>query len=144
MGDLIRNLSKQLEQEEGRIKHAYQDHLGYWTIGVGRLIDRRRGGGLSDEEIDFLLANDIAKVEREVLKKLPWARNLKPARLGVLLAMAFQMGVAGLLGFRNTLKMIEAGEYDKAAGGMLNSKWARQTPARAERLATQMRTGEWA
>lgn len=144
MGDLIRNLSKQLEQEEGRIKHAYQDHLGYWTIGVGRLIDRRRGGGLSDEEIDFLLANDIAKVEREVLKKLPWARNLKPARLGVLLAMAFQMGVDGLLGFKNTLKMIEAGEYDKAAGGMLNSKWARQTPARAERLATQMRTGEWA
>lgn len=143
MGDLIRNLSKQLEQEEGRIKHAYQDHLGYWTIGIGRLIDRRRGGGLSDEEIDFLLANDIAKVEREVLKKLPWAKNLKPARLGVLLAMAFQMGVAGLLGFRNTLKMIEAGEYDKAADGMLNSKWAKQTPARAERLATQMRTGEW-
>lgn len=143
MGDLIRNLSKQLEQEEGRVKHAYQDHLGYWTIGIGRLIDRRRGGGLSDEEIDFLLANDIAKVEREVLKKLPWAKNLKPARLGVLLAMAFQMGVAGLLGFRNTLKMIEAGEYDKAADGMLNSKWAKQTPARAERLATQMRTGEW-
>jgi lysozyme len=53
------SLRRMLEDEEGRVPHAYPDSLGYWTIGVGRLIDRRKGGGLSDDEIDYLLANDI-------------------------------------------------------------------------------------
>ena len=44
-----------LRRDEGRVRHAYQDHLGYWTIGVGRLIDQRKGGGLSEDEIDYLL-----------------------------------------------------------------------------------------
>ena len=57
--------------------------------------------------------------------------------------MAFQMGVDGLLGFKNTLAMIQAGKYTEAANGMMNSKWAKQTPSRAQRHAEQMRTGKW-
>jgi len=143
MHELYEELTKQMEREEGRVKHAYQDHLGFWTIGVGRLIDKRKGGGLSDKEIDFLLANDIEEKLTEVLRKLPWAKQLSPARLGVLVAMAFQMGVDGLLKFKNTLKMIEAGNYKGGAVGMLGSLWAKQTPARAKRMAKQMETGIW-
>lgn len=124
--------------------HAYQDHLGYWTIGIGRLIDKRKGGGISQAEAAMLLANDIARVMADVRRRLPWFDRLDPARQGVLLNMAFQMGVDGLMGFRNTLAMIERGDYDGAATGMLNSLWGReQTPARAARLAVQMRTGVW-
>lgn len=131
-----------LKKEEGVVKHAYQDHLGYWTIGVGRLIDKRKGGGLSDEEIDYLLNNDIEKKIAEVRKALPWFDNLTSNRKAVLVAMAFQMGTKGLLGFKNTLKMIEAGDYEKAAKGMLNSKWAKSdSPARAKRTAELMRRG---
>lgn len=131
-----------LTREEGKVKHAYQDSKGYWTIGVGRLIDKRKGGGLSDEEIDYLLNNDVEKKIAEVRKALPWFDNLTSNRKAVLVAMAFQMGTAGLLGFKNTLKMIENGEYEKAAKGMLNSKWAKDdSPARAQRTAELMRRG---
>lgn len=137
------NLIAQLRQEEGSVPYAYQDHLGYWTIGVGRLIDRRKGGGLSPDEIDYLLSNDVAKYSREVFAALPWARDLDEPRQAVLIGMAFQMGTAGLLGFKNTLAMVKAGRYTEAATGMLNSKWAQQTPGRAARMSRQMETGEW-
>ena len=136
-------LKKQLTRDEGVVEHAYQDHLGFWTIGVGRLIDKRKGGHLRAKEIDFLLENDIADRIAALTAKLPWFTKLDEARQGVLLNMSFQMGVQGLLGFKNTLKMVETGQYENAANGMLQSLWARQTPERAKRLSQQMRTGIW-
>jgi len=137
------NLAQMLEAEEGRVAHAYQDHLGYLTIGVGRLIDRRKGGRLTDPEIDYLLANDIAEKTAEVLKALPWLMQLDEARRAVILGMAFQMGTAGLLGFKNTLELVRTGDYKAAGRGMLQSRWAEQTPTRARRMAQQMETGLW-
>lgn len=142
MSDVQRTI-EMLRREEGDVLSAYQDHLGYWTIGVGRLIDKRKGGGITKEESAYLLANDVARVSAQVDAALPWASGLNDARYAVLVGMAFQMGIAGLLGFKNTLAMIGRGDYSGAAAGMLASKWARQTPARAERMAQQMRTGEW-
>lgn len=140
---MIPELVRQLKGDEGEVLHAYQDHLGFWTIGVGRLIDKRKGGGLRPFESDYLLRNDIEDRINDVGKRLPWFQELDDARRGVLLNMAFQMGTEGLLGFKNTLEMVRRGEYEKAAEGMLNSKWAEQTPERAKRMADQMRTGVW-
>lgn len=146
---LVDSLYIQLYRDEGEVLHAYQDSLGYWTIGVGRLIDKRKGGGITAEESKHLFDNDVRKVQEQVYAALPWARQLDEARQGVLLNMCFQMGLGskekgtGLLGFKNTLAMIERGDYESAAQGMMNSLWAKQTPNRAERLAEQMRTGEW-
>lgn len=136
-------LTQQLRRDEGEVLHAYQDHLGYWTIGIGRLIDQRKGGGISAEESAFLLANDINVRIAALRQKLDWFDDLDEARQGVLVNMAFQMGVDGLLAFRNTLAMVKAGDYAGAASGMLQSVWAQQTPERAKRLSDQMRTGEW-
>ena len=123
---------------------VYQDSLGYWTIGVGRLVDgRKRGAGLRDSEITFMLHNDIDDRIEALGRKIPWFLNLDAGRQGVLLNMSFQMGVDGLLGFANTLKLAEDGKYEQASFAMLQSQWARQTPARAKRLSEQMRTGLW-
>lgn len=65
------------------------------------------------------------------------------ARRDILYSMAYQMGVAGLADFTNTLGMITSGDFAGAAGGMLNSLWARQTPDRALRHAEVMRTGTY-
>jgi lysozyme len=137
------DLKQQLIREEGAESCAYQDSLGFWTIGVGRLIDSRRGGGLSPDEIEMLLENDIKRNYEAVLKALPWMEKLSEPRQAVLIEMAFQMGVSGLLQFKRTLGSIEDGQYGEAAVEMLESKWAKQTPKRAYRMALQMETGEW-
>lgn len=137
-------LTRQLKGDEGVKAQAYQDHLGFWTIGVGRLIDARKAGsGLRPEEITFLLNNDIDDRINQLGRRLPWFLDLDPARQGVLLNMSFQLGVDGLLGFKNTLKLVERGDYAQAADNMLLSKWATQTPERACRMAEQMRSGQW-
>ena len=137
------DLKSQLLREEGSESCAYQDSLGYWTIGVGRLIDSRKGGGLSNDEIDFLLENDIKAKTREVLLALPWMPRLSEPRQAVLIGMAFQMGIGGLLKFKRMLGSIEDGQYVEAAEEMVKSRWAMQTPKRAYRMAQQMETGEW-
>lgn len=134
-------LEKELAFEEGNVPYAYQDHLGYWTIGVGFLIDKRKGGKLYPEEIAFIFSNRINKIASELSAKIPWFNRLDEVRQRILIQMAYQMGVKGLLGFKNTLAMIAAGQYDRAADGMLQSLWARQTPDRAKRLSEMMRTG---
>ena len=137
------DLKSQLLRDEGVVRHAYEDSLGFTTIGVGRLIDFRRGGGLRDGEIDFLLGNDIEEKTAQVLAALPWASKLSETRRAVLINMAFQLGINGLLKFKRALGSIEDGQYSEAAMEMLDSTWAKQTPARAMRLATQMETDQW-
>lgn len=136
-------LIKQLRRDEGEVLYAYQDSLSYITIGVGRLVDKRKGGGITPEESAYLLNNDIDRKTAEVFKALPWAAKLDDARRAVLVNMAFQLGTAGLLGFKNTLAMVQRGDYAGAAAGMLQSKWSQQTPERAKRLSEQMRLGVW-
>ena len=141
---MIEQLTAQLRRDEGVKATAYKDTLGFDTIGVGRLIDSRKpGAGLRPDEIDYLLRNDIADRVQALTKALPWFDRLDEARRGVLINMAFQLGNSGLLGFKSTLALVAAGKYAEAAKQMLKSKWATQTPARAKRLAEQMKTGEW-
>jgi lysozyme len=138
-------LERQLLGDEGKRACVYQDHLGYWTIGIGRLVDERvKGAGLRDKEISFLFNNDMQERTVALTERLPWFATLDAARQGVLVNMSFQMGVDGLLAFGKTLSFVKQGAYSMAADQMLKSLWARaQTPKRAERLAAQMRTGVW-
>lgn len=137
------NLIDQLKREEGVRTAAYQDHLGFWTIGVGRLIDARKGGGLSEDEIDYLLANDVKRCTAALRARLPWFDGLNEPRQAVLVGMAFQMGVDGLMSFKQTLAAVRDEHYADAGVRMLQSLWAKQTPERARRMARQMETGEW-
>lgn len=137
------NIIEQLRRDEGEVLHVYQDTLGYWTIGVGRLVDKRKGGGISRDEAGYMLNNDVNRVTEELSRRLPWFVDLNEARRGALVNMAFQMGVDGLLGFRNSLELIRTGRWDEAKRNLLLSRWAQQTPQRAERVAEQMRTGQW-
>lgn len=136
-------LTRQLRGDEGEKLYAYTDSLGYLTLGVGRLVDPRKGGGITAEESAYLLANDIAAKTKELTARLPWLYLLDPVRQGAMLNMAFQLGVDGLLGFRNSLELMRTGQFSLAADNFLKSKWAQQTPKRARRVTDQIRTGAW-
>lgn len=143
MTELSEKLRAQITRDEGKVSHAYQDSLGYWTIGVGHLIDERKGGSLPEFIVDTLLSHDIEKHQRELIAALPWFIELDPVRQAVLVNMAFNLGTVGLLKFANTLRAIRDGSYSGAAMHMLDSAWAQQVGIRAQRLATQMETGVW-
>ena len=140
---MISNIRDLLSLHEGRVTHAYQDSLGYWTIGVGHLIDKRKGGKLPEHIIDALLDYDIKKHADELFAALPWAKTLDEVRQTVLIDMAFNLGVSGLLTFKNTLRAVQERRWGDAADGMLASKWAKQVGKRADRLAQMMKSGAW-
>ena len=79
---MITELTAQLTRDEGRERSMYLDHLGYATIGVGRLIDARKGGGLREDEIDYLLRNDINDRIDQLGRRIPWFLELDGARQG--------------------------------------------------------------
>ena len=60
-----------------------------------------------------------------------------------LIDMCFQLGAYGVSKFKNMLSAMREGDWDKASKECLNSKYARQTPKRAERIAHLIKTGEW-
>jgi lysozyme len=99
--------------------------------------------GISDDEAEMLLRNDIARAKQSLLEKLPWTANLDEPRRAVLINMTFNMGINTLLAFEQTLEYVRTGNYEAASVAMLDSKWAKQVGVRADRLADQMKLGVW-
>lgn len=138
------NLRAQLIKEEGFRNQVYRDSLGVLTIGVGHTgPEVVEGLTWSDAKVWDTLDADIAKKTNEVVYALPWFGQLNEPRQAVLLQMAFQMGTHGLLQFAKTLAAIHDGKWEDASKAMLLSKWAQQAPNRADRLARQMKSGDW-
>lgn len=144
-------LVSDLKRDEGLRLKAYPDPLtggAPWTIGYGHTGPEVVPGLVwTQEQADAALIADIEEHNAQLAAALPWIVRLDPARRRVLSNMAFNLGIGkpggtkGLLGFKNTLGMIERGEYERAADGMLKSLWAKQVGRRAVRLSNTMRTG---
>jgi len=134
-----------LKVEEGAIiengRHVlYKDHLGFDTIGYGRLVDRKKkGAGISEEEAEYLLDSDILNMMDELDDRLKWWRTLPINPRKALVLQAFQLGVPTLMQFSNQLEAMENKQFDLAAEHALKSRWHEQTPARAKRVAEMIR-----
>lgn len=144
----MNNLRDLLSDDEGRVKYAYQDSLGFWTIGVGHLIDKRKGGALPEHIIDALLDYDIAEHQKLLRAAQPWTANLDPVRQAVLDNMTFNLGIEpfdhdGFKDWPMFVNQVQTGQYAAAATNMLSTAWATQVGKRAVRLAAMMRTGQW-
>lgn len=142
----LKFLEAELRRDEGVRYTPYVDTTGHRTVGVGRNMDANpipKGWmfPLTDAQVDELLADDIQSTCGALDRFLPWWRNLDEVRQRVVCNMAFNMGVATLLTFRNTLTDMKQGFYVAAATGMRASLWARQVGQRAQRLSDAMVSG---
>lgn len=138
---MMEDLRADLVRDEGWIPHAYLDSEGLITVGVGFMIDQKRGGKLYDEEINFILDNRITRVSRDLNAALPQFRLYPEIVRRALLNMAYNLGISGLLKFKNMIAALDAGDYQTAATEALNSKWSRQVGQRSERIAALIREG---
>lgn len=141
-----------LRQEEGVTHEPYIDSLGYPTVGVGFKLGPRGiplshyTFSLEDETINCWLRSHISIIQKKMTVNSGIANALIPcnqARQDILTSMAYQMGVNGLAYFHKALTAISQEDWEEAATQMLNSTWAKQTPARAWRHAGVMRSGRW-
>lgn len=142
-----------LNFEEGYKEKPYIDSRGYPTVAGGILIGPK-GAPLSNytftvpREVGDVWKQSIVRQKTFEITKYPdivaALKKCNDARADIINSMAYQMGVTGLAGFKNTLKLIANGDFNGAATGMLNSAWAKQTPNRAKRHAQVMRDGTYA
>jgi len=130
-----------LEVDEGRVPYAYQDSEGYWTIGVGFLIDKRLGGGLRDDEINYILNNRVEEALATAQRLVKNFDSLTDNRKVVILSLAYNLGYTKLAKFVNTLKAVNEGRWEDAANGLYNSLWYVQVKDRGKRLVEMMRKG---
>ena len=140
------NLLDRLKEHEGEVKKKglhvpYRDSRGYLTIGYGALIDDEQGGGLYDEEAEFILKNRTDKAIDEAESAFPWFGALTPDRQEVLVELLFNMGLPTLLQFKKFLTAAERGDHQSAADELVDSKWYRQVGRRGETLVNMWRSG---
>jgi len=136
-------LIKMLKRHEGVKSHAYRCSSNKITVGCGRNIDENGGIGLTDSEIDMLLANDIKRVEQELKDRFSWYRNLDSVRREAMIDIAFNLGITKLLGFKKALAAMESGDYFWASTEFNASRWAEQVGYRSDELCDMIETGEY-
>ena len=135
------NVEELLDFEEGFSAKPYIDSLGYPTIGNGTLIGPK-GAPLScytlevSREVAHLLLKDMMSINLEKLRQLYWYENLDEDKQMIIQSMAYQLGMSGLLKFKNMIKALTDKNYSESEKQALDSLWAKQTPARAKRHAT--------
>ena len=139
----MEKILEMLRRHEGVENYVYDDHLGYATIGVGRCLVQGVGMGLSDEEVDILLLNDVKRVIAELEKEYPWYAGLNRARQDAMINLSFNLGATRLRLFVKALAAMEAGDYEEAANQFMDSKWAKQVGNRAVEVTEIIRTGEY-
>ncbi len=135
-----------LRADEGCRLRAYPDPLtgaSPWTIGYGHTgLDVHPATIWTLDQAEAALAADLDRHCDDLVRALPWIDTLDSVRTAVLINMAFNLGVPGLMAFKATLAAVRSGAYARAANGMRASLWAKQVCGRAERLAREMETGE--
>ena len=133
------DLERMLIRHEGKRNLPYECSAGKITIGVGRNLEDMP---LTEDEIMYLLRNDIARCEKE-LNQYPWFRMMDDARRDACINLVFNLGLTRFRQFKRMIKGFEDRDYERAADELLDSRYALQVGKRAQELAEIIRTGKY-
>ncbi len=133
-----------IREDEGKRLKVYKDTLGNLTVGIGHLIvpvdELQLGDVISNKRCTSLFLADLKQAEDDAYRICKtWGLWIQMSVvLHVLTCMVFQMGHTGVLKFKKFLAALQRQNYVTAAAEMLDSRWAKQTPERARRLAEEI------
>ena len=139
---MTEKLLDMLKRHEGVKSHVYLCSAGYETVGVGRNISKS-GMGLSEDEVNYLLENDIERVIKELSSEYPWFNTLDDVRKDAMIDISFNLGATRLRGFKRALAAMEVADYKTAAKEFLDSKWSRDVKGRATELCYMIEMGSY-
>ena len=144
----MEDLIEMLKRHEGEVvtngRHLiYKCSAGYWTLGIGRNVDVNGGLGLSDDEVDYLLENDIARVIKELSLEYSWFNDLDDVRRDAMIDISFNLGATKLRKFVLALDAMAKADYKSASEEFLDSDWSRTVKGRSIELAKMIATGEY-
>ena len=139
---MANELIEMLKLHEGVRSHVYLCSACYETLGVGRNISES-GLGLSDDEIEYLLNNDIKRVREELEDTYFWFPALNEARQDAMIDICFNLGLTRLRGFVKAIEAMSREQFDIAADEFMDSRWATQVGNRAVEVTEMISTGEY-
>lgn len=134
-------LQKMLIRQEALKTKMYKDTTGNWTIGVGHNLTVK---GISEAIALAILVEDEQDAMRELAANLPWYSNMCEPRQMALISMCFNLGIEGLLKFKQTLDALEKEDWKLAHDNVLLSLAAHQDFTRYQEIAQIFLTGELA
>ena len=127
-----------VQKHEGLRLKPYRCTAGKLTIGYGRNLD---DVGISKDEADELLNNDLEVAEKELFNAFPWVVGIDKKRYYVLVEMVFNMGIARFKQFKKMISACEKKDWETASEHALDSAWHKQVGKRAETLAKILKEG---
>lgn len=138
--ELPEELVKMIKRHEGFRSKPYRDTEGILTVAYGRNLE---GVGVSENEGDFMVRNDIRAAISEAEFSFGWFKELNQPRQWAVIDMILNMGLGGFLGFKRMIAAVSVRDYERASKEMMDSKWSTQVGRRAYEDSEMMRTGEF-
>lgn len=126
-----------IEKHEGYKRNIYTDTLGHNTIGIGFNLD----AGMTKDEARCLARYKINNIRSRLSYLIPTFNALSARRKDVLIDVAYNIGIGGLMNFKKMLAAINEGNFKRAKLELLDSNAARELHNRYGELAEMMEDG---
>ena len=134
------NVVDLIKEHEGVRLYPYVCPAGFVTLGAGRNIETR---GISEDESDYMLANDIRQCRGWLTATYSWFTALDEVRQAAMVDLIYNLGADGLAKFVKFLAAMGRSDWPKAGAELKNSDWFGQVGRRGPRVISMIERGLW-